>query len=329
MSRRGVLLALGAVVVVALLIGGVIVLLRGDTGGGGGPGGAPSESAAPSYFTGQPGANGPVIGVKIDNVQGARPQWGLDSADIVYVEPVEGGLTRLLAVFSGTPPKTVGPVRSARESDLELLRQFGRPALAYSGANSKVVPLIKQAPLVDLSPGNAGDAYSRTGERQAPHNLLADYGALQDKAAGADKPRDIGFRFGAAPQGGTAETSRTVRYRAAGVGFAWSAEAKGWQVSFDGAVAKTADGDRVAPPTVVVQQVEIRDSKFSDKLGNATPYTETVGSGQAVVLRDGRAYEARWSRPSADGGTTFTLPDGTRLPFAAGQVWVAFTDRPL
>ncbi|HEV7627896.1 MAG TPA: DUF3048 C-terminal domain-containing protein, partial [Streptomyces sp.] len=57
--------------------------------------------------------------------------------------------------------------------------------------------------------------------------------------------------------------------------------------------------------------------------GSVTPFTETVGSGRALVLRDGKEYKARWSRPSADGGTTFTDDDGKRLPFARGQVWVA------
>ncbi|MQA97083.1 MAG: DUF3048 domain-containing protein [Streptosporangiales bacterium] len=321
---------MGAVVVIALLVGGAFVLLRGDDQGGGGPGASPSASPTTSYFTGERGENGPVIGVKIDNVRAARPQTGLDSADIVYVEPVEGGLTRLLAIFSGTPPETVGPVRSARESDLELLRQFGRPALAYSGASSAVLPLIREAPVVDLSPANAGAAYRRTGDRSAPHNLLADYGALQARAGDADPPRDIGFRFGPPPQGGdTAERSRTVGYPAASVEFSWSSSAKGWQVAFDGDPVTTTGARRPAPATVVVQRVEVRRSRLSDKLGNASPYVDTVGSGEAVVLRDGRAYEARWSRPSADSGTEFTQPNGARLPFATGKVWIAFTDRPL
>ena len=88
-----------------------------------------------SPFTGEPvRALKRVLAVKIDNIVTARPQTGLQSADIVYVEPVEGGLTRFMAVFSSRVPTTVGPVRSARESDLYLLPQFGRPAFAWSGA---------------------------------------------------------------------------------------------------------------------------------------------------------------------------------------------------
>ena len=79
-------------------------------------------------------ALGRVLTVKIDNLAPARPQTGLAGAGIVYVLPVEGGLSRFLAVFSSHVPPVIGPVRSAREDDLELLRQFGRPAFAYSGA---------------------------------------------------------------------------------------------------------------------------------------------------------------------------------------------------
>lgn len=98
---------------------------------------------AVSPFTGLPGRSGPVLAVKIDNVRAARPHTGLGAADIVYVEQVEAGLTRFLAVYSSRQPPRVGPVRSARESDVELLRQFGRPALAYSGVRSALEGFLR------------------------------------------------------------------------------------------------------------------------------------------------------------------------------------------
>jgi hypothetical protein len=91
----------------------------------------------------------------------------------------------------------------------------------------------------------------------------------------------------------------------------------------DGAPARTTGAGPIGAATVVVQYVKIRDSEFGDRGGNVTPYTETVGSGRALVLRDGKEYEARWKRPSATGGTTFTDKDGKRLPFARGPVWIA------
>jgi hypothetical protein len=83
----------------------------------------------------------------------------------------------------------------------------------------------------------------------------------------------------------------------------------------------------LAPATVVVQHVRIRSSQYHDRLGNSTPYTETVGSGKAEVLRDGRSFDATWSRPAATDGTTFTAPDGSPVDFADGQVWVVLAPR--
>ncbi|MEU4098285.1 DUF3048 domain-containing protein [Streptomyces sp. NPDC026673] len=284
---------------------------------------------ARSPLTGLPGGTGgPVLAVKIDNVGPARPHTGLGEADLVYVEQVESGLTRLLAVFSSQLPARVGPVRSARESDLELLRQFGRPALAFSGAQTRLLPVVAAAPVHDVSPAHAPGAYLRDGSRQAPHNLYAVPERLLAAAPDASAAHDIGFRFGAAPPGGTAESDRTVRYPNGSVGLHWSADRNRWLVSFDGSPAVTTDGGRLGAPTVVVQYVTVRPSGFHDRWGNTSPYSETVGAGRAVVLRDGRAHDARWSRPDAAGGTHFTTPDGQPVNFALGPVWIVLAPAP-
>src|SRR5580658_7414744 len=115
------------------------------------PSATPPEGPLLDPFTGEPVKTlGPVLAVKIDNIVYARPQTGLQSADIVYVIPVEGGLTRFMAVYSSHIPPVVGPVRSARQSDLDILRQFGRPAFAWSGATPHLVPFVERAPIVDL-----------------------------------------------------------------------------------------------------------------------------------------------------------------------------------
>jgi hypothetical protein len=268
----------------------------------------------------------PVLAVKIDNAPAARPQTGLDAADVVYVEQVEGGLSRLMALYATRLPKTVGPVRSARESDLELLRQFHQPVLAFSGAQGRLLPLIDRAPLDAVTPSDASGAYVRGAGRAAPHNLFLHPAGLLPSAPGA-AALTTGFRYGPAPSdGGTATVSRTVRYPAARFTFTWSADRAGWLVSTDGAATRTSDGRPLAPATVVVQYVKVRASRFHDFLGNNTPYTETVGSGTAQVLRDGRAYDVRWKRGTATEGTDFTNADGTPAAFARGQVWVVFAD---
>jgi hypothetical protein len=338
-SRRRVGVAVGALVVVALVVAAVVVVLRGRGDDGSllptSSSGSPSASASPapsptpppvSPFTGLAAPAGrPVLGVKIDNVRPARPPTGLTAADVVYVEPVEGGLSRLLAVFSSRLPDSVGPVRSARESDLELLRQFGHPALAFSGANRKVLRLIRAAPVTEVSPDTAGGAYRRSRSRSAPHNLFADPAELLERARGVTAARDIGFRFGALPAGGVPTTSQTVRYPAATTSFRWRGGR--WLVSMDGRPATTSEGPQLAAATVVIQYVSVSASRFRDSAGNVTPYAHTVGSGTAVVLRDGVAIRGRWSRSRPDGGTTFTTDAGAPLTFAPGQVWVVLAAR--
>jgi hypothetical protein len=282
------------------------------------------QAAAPlvSPFTGERvRALGRVVVVKIDNVAQARPPTGLASADIVYLLPVEGGLSRIFAVFSTRFPKIIGPVRSAREDDLELLRQFGRPGFAYSGATPHLLPFIARARVVNLYDT---PAYFRDGNRVAPHNLYAYGGMLRAEAPGASTAHDIGFRFGGPPPGGRRATSFTVSYPLASFTFRWSARTHRWLVGMDGTQATDAAGGDLAAATVVIQYTVVRTSRFLE-YGSAPPYAQSAGSGTAVVLRDGRAYRVRWSRPDPDGGTTYTLPSGARMTFAPGQEWVVLT----
>ncbi|CAM5296945.1 hypothetical protein SALBM135S_02873 [Streptomyces alboniger] len=277
-----------------------------------------------SGAAGAGGSGGSVLAVKIDNVRPARPHTGIEAADVVYVEQVEAGLSRLMAVFATELPPVVGPVRSARETDLELLRQFDDPVLAFSGAQSKLQPLIDGSAVRAVPPGKApGDAYYRGGGRAAPHNLFVRPEAL-DTGARAAALESTGFRFGPRPSGGTPETRRTVRFPAASFTFDWVEYEGRWRVTMDGTRARTSGGKELSPSTVVVQYVKVRPSRFHDRSGNVSPFTETVGEGTARVLRDGRAYEARWERPSGGDGTEFTTPDGEPLPFAEGQVWVVY-----
>jgi hypothetical protein len=280
-----------------------------------------------SPFTGEPVRSlGPVLAVKIDNIVYARPQTGLTSADIVYVLPVEGGLSRFLAVFSSHLPPVIGPVRSAREDDLELLRQFGRPAFAFSGAQPQLLPVVEHSRIIDLYSGLVSGYYRGPG-RIAPYNLFARTAALLAEAKGASRARSIGFTFGPAPAGGRVTPSMTVSYSSASFTFRWSAPAGRWLVWMDGRRAASTEGPQLSAATVVIQYTTVRTSRFLEQ-GRRPPYAETTGSGTAVVLRNGRAFQARWSRPSADGGTAFTTGSGQPMPFAPGQVWIVLMTRP-
>jgi hypothetical protein len=280
-----------------------------------------------SPFTGErvPSLNR-VLAVKFDNIVFARPHTGLSHADIVYVLPVEGGLSRFMAIFSSAYPPVIGPVRSAREDDLQMLRQFGRPAFAYSGATAALLPYIHQtARIVDLYAGIAG-GYYRDNRRIAPYNLYARTRQLVKQAPRASRAHDIGFRFGPPPRGGKITRSASVSYPAASFRFTWSAAKRRWLVSMDGTPAMTTDSGRLSPATVVIQYTTVRTSRFLE-YGKPPPYAESVGSGTALVLRDGRAWTTHWSRPAADGGTTFRTAYGQRMTFALGQVWIVLAYR--
>ena len=323
-------------VAVAVAIAGVIVLLNRGSPAAPRPGPTPSPSATHSLvrqplvspFTGEPVTSlGPVLAVKIDNIVYARPQTGLTSADIVYVLPVEGGLTRFLAVFSSRFPPVIGPVRSTRKDDLELLGQFGRPAFAFSGAQGQLLPVVERARIVDLYAGRV-NGYYRDYQRIAPYNLYATTRVLlAESRKRASKAHDIGFRFGPAPAGGVVTKSESVSYPAAKFTFTWSAASHRWLVTMDGTPARTSAGRRLAPVTVVIQHTIVRKSGYLE-YGFPPPYAETMGHGTAIVLRDGKAYTARWSRPTFNGGTTYMTPSGQRMTFAPGQVWILLTGNP-
>ena len=272
-----------------------------------------------SPFTGLPtDLAAPVLAVKIDNVAPARPQTGTTAADLVYVEPVEGGLTRLLAVFQSRIPPVIGPVRSIRETDLQLLARLSAPALAFSGEAPALRPLLAEAPIVDVSSSAVPAAYYRDRDRPSPHNVYARTAAL----SGGGPPRDVGFRFGPLPADGRATVHVTVDYPSASISVDWLTAERRWLFGVDGAPLLATEGGRPGAATVVLQRVVVRDTAVRDAAGNPSPFAESVGTGAAVVLRDGQAFDGTWSRPSPEAPTTFTRPDGTPLTFATGPVWV-------
>jgi hypothetical protein len=289
------------------------------------PSPSPTHTRLRSPFTGEPvKARHRVLIVKIGNTVPERPSTGLSYADIVYLIPVEGGLSRIMAVFSSHYPSVIGPVRSAREDDISLVRQYGRPALAYSGATATLLPYIhRTARIVDLYDGRTR-GYFRGPHRPMPYNLYAHTKTLLRQAKHASKARDIGFRFGQAPAGGRHARSVRVSYPAASFRFTWAAHKKRWLVSMDGAAARSTGSGRLGAATVVIQYTKVRKSRFLE-YGVPPPYAVSVGSGRAVVLRNGKKYQAHWSRHRRGVGTTFTTRSGKPMTFARGQVWVVLT----
>jgi hypothetical protein len=290
------------------------------------------DRAVTNVLSGREGLNGPVLVVKIDDTTQAHPQIGLEDADIVFIEQVEGGLTRLAAVFSSVIPQRIGPVRSARISDIEIMSQFGRVAFAYSGAQRKLLPVIASANLQDLGAQRQSPTIFTTDpNRIQPYAMVLRADLLMQKVKDdgyqIDSAKSVGFKFGPLQEGGTETIKAVLHWPAATYSAMWSMDENRWMLSHNNSVNFADSGIVLGPTTLVIQMVSITPSEYKDKVGGVTPFSQTVGTGKAYVLRDGQRFVTTWSRASAEDGTTFSFADGTVMNFDPGQIWIALTDK--
>ena len=285
-----------------------------------------NAEGGPSPLSGLPGGEGkPVVMVKYGNSRPDRPHYNLNQADLIYVEEVEWGLTRIAAMFNTKFPSVVGPTRSARISDLELLEQFTKPGLAYSGANDVLLKAIRKSQSISLSPSDRSSFYYRNLSKKAPHNQLLRLSSMMAKETKVDAIKDIGLTFNtAAATGGTKTKSFQASWSSARVSGTWTG--KNWIISFDGSLHRDAvNKSFLTPKTIVLQYVERKLTKYGDKFGGKTPLLKTVGAGRAIVLRNGQSFDGTWSRPTKEAGTIFSYA-GSQLAFDVGQVMIVLVD---
>jgi hypothetical protein len=350
-TPRGRVLA-GVVTAVALLAAGVVAV-----NAGGGEAAVPTTTeppttttttapstttttAPPVYpLTGKPAtdpaiAARPTLIVKIDNAEPrARPQIGLNQADIVYEERVEGSVTRFLAVFHSQDAQPVGPVRSARTSDIGLFQAFGTPLFAWSGANPTFAQRIRAGGIVDIGYDAAPSLYSRSPHRRAPHNLMLDstMAAWGAGIPGATKPKAQPFTYrarGEEPVGGRPVPGVHIVYGvgagSAPVDYRWNG--RGWARSQAGTPHVDALGERIAPENVIVAYTPYAPSDTTDQFGVPIREAQLVGRGRALVLTSGRAYEARWVKPSLDAPTQYLDGNGDPIKLTPGRTWIALPE---
>jgi Protein of unknown function (DUF3048) N-terminal domain/Protein of unknown function (DUF3048) C-terminal domain len=268
----------------------------------------------------------PVLAVKVENTSDAYPLAGLDRADIVYEEVVEGGITRFAAVFDCTSASRVGPVRSARTTDPKILLPFGsHPLLAFSGASGEVLHIVKVAGIVELVEGAPAAAFMRDGSRQVPHNLFTNtaklWAAGSKLAKDAHAPKAVFGYSNDVPTPNRKGRSATVVF--SGLATAdWRWQGGRYVRYLDGSPMKLADGAPIATDNVVIQQVKTTQSSLHDVLGYPSPEVGMVGHGKAWVLRDGRLVAGTWSRGTLDGATLFRTKAGEEITLKPGTTYV-------
>jgi len=299
------------------------------------PGGSKSEKieVQKNLLTGLPGSNNEIIVVKIDDTHQAQPQTGIEDADVVYIEQVEGGATRIAAVYSSKFPEVVGPVRSARISDMEIFAQYGKFGFAYSGSQHKLLPVITAANLFNMSAEHFGyyEPYFRDDTRYAPVNLYLHPNILLEKAHAKDiyfeKADKSGWIFGSSASGGRKVLGVDFAWPAVKYGADWDKVSKKWLIRQNGEPKMAKSGIQLGADTLVVQLVSITDSEYGDKYGGVTPHVETIGTGKALIFRNGKVFDAIWNRPTATETTTWKDATGADIPFATGQTWIALVDK--
>lgn len=281
---------------------------------------APKPLAINPFTGGKPSGHS-VVAVKIEDTGQGRPQLGIDKADIVYIEQVEGGLTRLLAIYNTTLP-TVEAVRSTRANDPELAIQFGPIAyVASGGSRAELKPLDRSKLRSDIN-DRGGPGFARDGNRAIPNNLRANLSVIAAKLKGPGA-KDIGLTFSTALRNAsTVDTAIRTQVGGTPVGFNWNAAAHRYVRLIDGSVQHTADGKVIATPNVVVQFCKSTVYPADrDVLGNPAQYTHTVGAGRVSVYRNGRRINGTWTRSSLADGTHLKAAGGKPIALAPGGVW--------
>jgi Protein of unknown function (DUF3048) N-terminal domain/Protein of unknown function (DUF3048) C-terminal domain len=269
----------------------------------------------------------PAVAVKVENNPLAYPLSGLEKADLVFEEEVEGGLSRFMAIYQCSDVAKVGPVRSAREVDPDIMRPITR-ILADAGSNAIVDKDLSKAHIVVIDELNAGSAMRRVARPgiSSEHTLYANTIALRKlgrKHFDRPPPDDV-FKFGDLQKDASEKASSiTINFSSGNVaGYKWSQGR--WRRLQGGAPLMAESGHQIAVDNVLVEEHKVNYSnKIVDVVGNpSTKIADVTGSGRAVLFRDGRAIKGKWTRDSVTEAVHFETKSGDEMQFKPGSVWV-------
>jgi Protein of unknown function (DUF3048) N-terminal domain/Protein of unknown function (DUF3048) C-terminal domain len=329
MSRSRIALAIAAAVAVVVASGIVLatvisgqesVPLTTSSNAAESPTPSPTRTTTPTQkptdpLTGGKVSKNEVIAAKVENIAAARPQVGLSHADITFVQEVEGAQTRLLAVYHSRFPKRLGPIRSARSTDAQLLPLFGKPGLVYSGANSSVQRKINNASIVPIRRS------TRDSRRVAPHNVFVNVAKIA-KSTKLAKATSIGWTFSkTAPPG---RAAKAVKVQVGRDTFDFGYASGRYTVRWNG--SRYTDGDSRAitkADNVVIMKVRNHPDGNHDARGTLSVQSDTVGKGLVTIHRDGTKIQGRWKRTKASAPLHFIDNAGKPIALKPGQTWVA------
>ncbi|MDQ1483266.1 MAG: hypothetical protein QOF35_1342 [Actinomycetota bacterium] len=267
----------------------------------------------------------PALSVKVDNSPAARPQSGLDSADLVFECLVEGGMSRFFVVYHSHAAALIGPIRSARPVDGALLRALNGGIFAYSGAaTGEIAPAKKYSTAYLLANDFDSTPFHRTRSRVAPDNVYASTKSLRAEAArrsGKFKVPPSLFSYGP-PSAGAARASGVNLRIGSQASAVWKRHGSSYSRWENGTPHLLSTKKQVGTRNVVLMHVAVTRSGIMDAAGNEDPFVRAYGAGSIEVLRDGVVERGRWSRPKVEAPFRFTSEHGGPLRLAPGQTWV-------
>lgn len=272
-------------------------------------------------------ASRPALAIKVDNTPKGRPQSGIDKADVLIEEKVEGGFTRFIAVFHSEDADLVGPVRSVRSTDPGLVGAFGG-VFAYAGGLPAFERLARQQPVTIVSEGTSSAGFQHPAGKQRPFSTYTTTAKLREMAKDRTQPPPSLFTF--LPAGGTfaaagatPATSATVNFGATRFTVDYDPTTRTWKRSSDGLAHATAGGSQLAFTNVIVQRTAYRSTGFRDPAGSTVDEATVIGEGDAVVLSQGLQVAVRWKKTSATTYATYTDSAGVAVQFPPGKTLVA------
>ncbi len=281
----------------------------------------------------------PVVAVKYDNVQGkSTPQVGVGAADVVYEITVEGSVTRFLALFQSQDAAPIGPVRSARGSEIGLLEELDQPIFTWHGANARLARDVRSSAIIPRSIDDVPQLFYRERSRPAPYNSFAEgTEAIRATAPEASGPDADVLPFGdpdepASPLAQPASRlelvfpvafSGSASRGAVAKVFEWD-EADGlWRRSQGGRPHVDGDGNQLSVANVIVRFTQAVDSGTTDQAGSRVPTAVVTGEGEAWIFTRGTIVAGRWSKPDSTTPATYTDTEGNPVLLAPGKTWIA------
>jgi hypothetical protein len=276
----------------------------------------------------------PPLAVMVENHTAARPQSGLDKADIVYEALAEGGITRFMAIFWGKEAKVIGPIRSARFYFIELLSEYDAIYMHIGGAQKTGNPKVDAIEAIyryGIHNLDTGGSFYRVKDRLAPHNAYSSTATLwgiSDKRGwdAYDQPTAWKFKRDAKPADRGDNTVANIRFltgisNGGAYDTAWTYDKKTnlYYRNNGGLAHKDKEsGVQYSAKNVVIQSVKMQFAVT----GHAHVIHDIIGSGDAKILQDGKVIDATWNKANRTSRTIFKDKAGKEIQFNRGQIWV-------